>query len=143
MQESFILTFMRSMMGAWFTPIWDYVMLHSREAFAILSIWVSIYLIGRYQVKKIKQQTVRFSIEQTKDILKKRPKITSKGLYKEIFPKWEQEVSNWAKFVPHRLDFFPVRVTPDNVLEKFDFDAEWLAEALKINGVNLPEFKKD
>lgn len=142
MQDSIFLSFMRSYLGTWFAPIWDYVMAHSEASFAVIALWLSIYLIGQYQVKQIKQQTISFSIAQTKKIMRKRPKITSKGLYKEIFPKWEQEVSKWGKFIPHRLDFFPVRVTPENVLKKFEFNPEWLAEALKINGIDLPEFHK-
>lgn len=142
MHDSFILTFMRSMMGV-FTPLWDYVMAHSEEAFSLLGIWLGIYLIARYQLKRVKQKTAVLCIEETKKILKKRPNLTTKGLYKEIYPKWEQEVSTYAKFIPHRLDLIPVRVTPENVLAKFEFTPEWLAEALKINGVDLPEFSKN
>jgi hypothetical protein len=132
---------MRSMMGI-FTPVWDYVMAHSEQAFSLLAVWVGIYLIARYQVKLIKQKTAALCIEETKKILKKRPNLTSKGLYKEIYPIWEEKVSKFAYFIPHRLDFYPVRVNAKNVLEKFEFNPEWLAEVLKINGVNLPEFSK-
>lgn len=141
MNDSFILAFMRSMMGI-FTPVWDYVMAHSEQAFSLLAVWVGIYLIARYQIKLIKQKTAALCIEETKRILKKRPNLTSKGLYKEIYPIWEEKVSKFAYFIPHRLDFYPVRVNAKNVLEKFEFNSEWLAEVLKINGVDLPEFSK-
>ncbi len=141
MNDSFILTFMRSMMGV-LTPVWDYVMAHSEQAFSLLGVWFGIYLIARYQVKLIKQKTAALCVEETKKILKKRPNLTSKGLYKEIYPVWEEKVSKFAYFIPHRLDFFPVLVTPANVLQKFEFNSEWLAEVLKLNGVKLSEFTK-
>ena len=142
MNDSFILTFMRSMMGV-LTPVWDYVMAHSEQAFSLLGVWFGIYLIARYQVKLIKQKTAALCVEETKKILKKTSQSHLKRSLQRNLPRMGRKSLQICLFHPPPPRLFPSTPShPANVLQKFEFNSEWLAEVLKLNGVKLSEFTK-
>ena len=53
---------------------------------------------------------------------------------------WSEQVSGWAKFIPHKHDLWPVPVKPATVAAKMGFDHQWIVDALKANHVELDEF---
>jgi hypothetical protein len=106
---------------------------------AIMAVYLGIYMAGYFQLRNIKNKTTLMVIEMSQQELKKKPNITSGGLYKRIYPAWEKEIKSWGWFIPHRLDLWPVLVTPENLQQKMSFTPQWIANLLKKNNILLTE----
>jgi hypothetical protein len=133
-----IIALARTLLGP-FAIILDYITGNPVIFSIILSIYLGIYIAGVIQLRNIKEKTTLLVIEISQQELRKKPNITSGGLYKRIYPLWEKEVKNWGWFVPHRLELWPVPVSPDVVKQKMAFTPQWIADTLKKNNINLNE----
>jgi hypothetical protein len=133
-----IIAIARSMLGP-LAIILDYILENPVIASIILSIYLGIYIAGIYQLRNIINKTTQMVVELSQEELKKKPNISSGGLYKRIYPVWEKEVINWAWFVPHRLELWPIPVTPDALKQKISFTPQWIADILKQNNIVLAE----
>ncbi len=96
---------------------------------------------GRVQPGTIRKNTEALVLELPEGFIKSKPHITSRGLFKKIYPVWAEQVKGWAKFIPHKHDLWPVPIKPDTVAAKMGFDHQWIIDVLKANHIELDEFK--
>ncbi|MCE1254645.1 MAG: hypothetical protein LWX83_13980 [Anaerolineae bacterium] len=128
----------RSMLGP-LAIILDYIIQNPVIASIILFVYLSIYMAGYFQLRNIENKTTLLVLEFSKEEVKRKPNITSGGLYKKIYPTWEKELKTWGIFVPHRLELWPVPVSADVIKQKLSFNPQWIADLLKKNNITLVE----
>lgn len=133
---------LHAMLGPILSPVLDFVEQNTGIISILLGTWLAVYLAGLWQVSRIKTNTRKLVVENGRKYLQEKPQITSGGVYKRVYSEWGTAIKQWALFVPHRQDLWPVRVTPETVKAKFDFSAEWVAEVLMHNGIELEEFSR-
>ena len=119
--------------------ILDFIIENPLIASIILFVYLAIYMAGYFQLKNIEDKTTLMVIEISKQEIKRKPNITSSGLYKRIYPTWEKELKSWGFFVPHRLELWPVLVNPDVIKQKLSFNPQWISDVLKKNNIVLAE----
>jgi len=129
----------RATLGPSLTPIYDFMLSHMTEVSYVLLVVIALYFAGVLQVRSIEQKTRAMVLDASKKAITNKPHITSRGIYKQLFPQWEAQVKKWAWFVPHRLDLWPVPVNAANVQKRFNFSPEWISELLKQNDIHLDE----
>jgi len=132
-----IMAMIRSSLGP-LVAIMDYFAAHPEILTAILTTWMIFYATGHYQMKAIERRTIRFVLERGQILVAANPQITLADFRERILPIWLEEMKEWHYwFIPHKFDFYPVRVTPKSVQAKLPLSPEWLARVLKINGITL------
>ncbi|MBI9046475.1 MAG: hypothetical protein JEZ06_18435 [Anaerolineaceae bacterium] len=134
-----IITFIRSFLGP-LSPLLDFVIENPGIITGILLLIVLVYVAGRFQQFRISTNTESLVLEKSKQLLQDKPHITSSGIFKKIYPTWEEQVSSWAYFIPSKNDFYPMLIKPAAVAEKLPFNAEKVAEILKAYQIPLDEF---
>lgn len=132
---------LRGMLGSSLSPLLDWVLENQFIVAIILGVVLAFYIAGRVQLSTIRKKTEEMVLEFSAGHIKSKPHITSSGLFKKIYPVWAKQVGDWAKFIPHKHDLWPVPIKPETVAAKMGFDAKWIADALKANHVELDEFK--
>ena len=133
------LAFIRSMLGSLGRPVLDFMINHPSFVTGILAVWLGVFVAGRLQLRHIERKSVELVVEMGQELVARKPRITARGLYKRIYPRWCEAVRRWAWFVPHRLDLWPVPVRPETVQQKLPFSPHWIAEALRQHGIQLEE----
>jgi hypothetical protein len=131
--------FIRASLGPSLTPLYDFMLSHMGLVSLVLFFVLAIYFAGVLQERSIKSKTTAMVLEASKTAVINKPHITSRGIYKQLFPLWEVQIKKWAWFVPHRLDLWPVPVNATTVQKRFDFSPEWISELLKENSIHLDE----
>lgn len=134
-----ILQFIRGMLGDLGRPLLDFMLENPSIVTILLAGWLAFFAAGRAQLHRIRRRTEDLVIEEAAKLVREKPHITSRGLYKRIYPIWAQAVRHWAFFVPHRLDLWPVPVTPEAVQQKLPFSPEWISELLRHCRITLDE----
>ena len=129
------------MLGPSLAPLLDWVLENQFVVAMILGVVLALYIAGRVQLATIRKNTEALVLELSAGFIKSKPHITSSGLFKKIYPVWAKQVGDWAKFIPHKHDLWPVPIKPETVAAKMGFDHQWIADALKANNVELDEFK--
>ena len=132
----------RGLLGPSLSPIVDFIKNNPSILAIILFIFIALYVAGRFQLHAINGKTRDFVMEHCQKEMELKPNISAEALFEAIYPEWAAEVSKWAWFIPHRLDFWPVRVTPDRAKEKLAFSPDWIADLFKANHINLRRVKK-
>jgi hypothetical protein len=132
---------LRGMLGPSLAPLLDWVLENQFVVAIILGVVLALYVAGRVQLSNIRKQTEDLVLELSEGFIKNKPHITSRGLFKKIYPVWSEKVKGWAKFIPHKHDLWPVPIKPETVAAKMGFDHQWIADALKANHIELDEFK--
>lgn len=135
-----IVEFVKGMLGS-LSPVLDFMLNNPTITSAILLVWLAIYAAGRVQLWKIEQKTKELVLQISREHIARKPQITSKVLYKNIYPSWSEAVPEWGWFVPHRLDLWPAPVTPENVASKLSFSPQWIANFLCKQSICLAEFE--
>jgi hypothetical protein len=102
------------------------------------ALWLSVFFLGKVQLKMIREKTEAWILTSSREILKKSGNITVEQLYKQLLPQWEQNVRGTALFIPHRWEIWPVPATPRFVKKRINFTPEWLGGFLWANGIKLP-----
>ena len=131
--------FIRGMLGDLGRPLLDFVLGNPSIVTAFLAVWLVAFAAGRVQLRRIERKSEALVAEKAEQLVRDKPHITSRGLYKRIYPEWSAAVRHWAWFVPHRLDLWPVRATPEAVQQKFGFSAEWISDVLRRHDISLDE----
>jgi hypothetical protein len=131
----------RGLLGPSLAPLLDWVLENQFIVAIILAVVLALYIAGRVQLSTIRKETEEMVLELSAGHIKNKPHITSRGLFKKIYPVWSEQVGSWAKFIPHKHDLWPVPIKPETVAAKMGFDHVWIADALKANNVELDEFK--
>lgn len=131
--------FIRSMLGSLGRPVLDFMEGNPAVVTGILAVWLCVFVAGRLQLRRIKHKSVKLVMEMGRELIAGKPHITARGLYKRIYPHWCAALREWAWFVPHRLDLWPVPVKPETVQQKFSFSPEWIAAVLRQHGIRLEE----
>ncbi|MBC7251147.1 MAG: hypothetical protein H5T62_12780 [Anaerolineae bacterium] len=131
--------FIRSMLGSLGRPVLDFMESNPAVVTGVLAVWLCVFVAGRLQLRRIKRKSVELVVEMGQELIAGKPHITARGLYKRIYPRWCAALQEWAWFVPHRLDLWPVPVKPETVQQKFPFSPEWIAEVLRRHGIRLEE----
>lgn len=131
----------RGLLGPSLAPLLDWVLENQFIVAIILAVVLALYIAGRVQLGTIRTKTEEMVLELSAGFIKSKPHITTRGLFKKIYPVWSEQVTGWAKFIPHKHDLWPVPIKPDTVAAKMGFDHKWIADALKANNVELDEFK--
>ena len=131
----------RGLLGPTLAPLLDWVLENQLIVALILGVLLAFYVAGRIQLGNIRKQTEELVLALSAGHIKNKPHITSRGLFKKIYPVWADQVGSWAKFIPHKHDLWPVAPKPETVAAKMGFDHKWIADALKANNIELDEFK--
>ncbi|MDX9864583.1 MAG: hypothetical protein RBT34_07250 [Anaerolineaceae bacterium] len=131
----------RGMLGPAFAPLLDWMLENQLIVALVLGMILAFYIAGRVQLANIRKRTEAMVLELSEGFIKSKPHITSRGLFKKIYPVWSKQVEGWAKFIPHKHDLWPVPVKPDTVAAKMGFDHQWIVDTLKANHVELDEFR--
>ncbi|HEY89886.1 MAG TPA: hypothetical protein G4N98_09195 [Thermoflexia bacterium] len=103
----------------------------------ILAVWLGIFVAGKLQLQNIERKTVELVLGTSPSLIAAKPHITSRGLYKRIYPRWETSLRQWGWFIPHRMDLWPVPITPETVRQKLPFSYQWIAEILAQHGIQV------
>jgi len=131
------MAWIRSMLGP-LVVVMDFFSAHPEILTGILTVWMGFYAAGHYQMKAIEKRTIRLVLERGRLLISADPQISLVDLRARILPIWLDEMKEWKYwFIPHKFDFYPVRVTPENVQAKLDMTQEWLATILKKNDIIL------
>lgn len=138
-----ILQFVRGMLGDLWRPVLDFMLANPSIVTGFLALWLAVFAAGRVQVRRVARKTEALVVKRGEDLVRDKPHITSRGLYKRIYPEWSRKVRGWAWFVPHRLDLWPVPVTPETVQNKFPFSPEWISGILRRHNIRLDEHDRD
>ncbi len=133
------LEFIRSMLGNLGRPVLDFILNNPSLVTVILAVWLGVFVGGRLQLRHIERKSIELVLEMGRELIAKKPHITARGLYKRIYPRWCEAVREWAWFVPHRLDLWPVLVRPETVQQKLPFSPQWIAEVLRQHEIQLEE----
>ena len=131
--------FIRGMLGGLGRPVLDFMLDNPLVVAGVLAVWLSVFVAGRLQLRRIERESVALVVEIGQELVAQKPRITARGLYKRIYPHWCKALRQWAWFVPHRLDLWPVPVKPETVQQKLPFSPQWIAEVLRQNNVILDE----
>jgi len=131
--------FIKSMLGSLGRPVLDFMLDNPSFVTGILVVWLGVFIAGRLQLRHIERKSVELVLEMGQELIARKPHITARGLYKRIYPRWCEAVHEWAWFVPHRLDLWPVPVKPETVQQKLPFSPLWIAEVLRQHGARLEE----
>ncbi len=135
--------FIRGMLGSWGSRLLDLILSHPVIVSGILAAWLGLYLAGRLQLAHIERQTIEMVTRLSREMIARKPHITSRGLYRRIYPRWKEAVREWGWFIPHRFDLWPVPVRPETVEQKMPFSAQWIAETLTKHGIQLEQSNND
>lgn len=133
------LEFIRSMLGSFGRPMLDFILNNPSFITGILAVWLSVFVAGRLQLRRIERKSVELVVEMGQELIAQKPHITARGLYKRIYPRWCEAVRGWAWFIPHRLDLWPVPVKPETVQQKLPFSSQWIAHVLRQHNITLEE----
>jgi hypothetical protein len=134
-----ILAFVRGMLGSLGRPVLDFILNNQPLVSAILALWLGVFVAGRWQLQRIERKSASLVVEMGRELVAEKPHITARGLYKRIYPRWSQSLREWAWFVPHRFDLWPVLVKPETVQQKLPFSPQWIADVLRQHGIQLEE----
>jgi hypothetical protein len=138
-----ILQLIRGILGDAGRPLLDFVLANPSLVTGFLAVWLAVFAAGRIQVRRIARKSEELVAEKAENLVRDKPHITSRGLYKRIYPEWSAAVRDWAWFVPHRLDLWPVPVTPETVQYKVPFSPEWISDVLRRHDIRLDEHDRD
>lgn len=127
----------RSMLGKSGAAVLDWLRSHPEVTTAIFALLLTVYAMGRLQLRRIEQHTTQLVLDMSREWLAKKPNITASGLYKRIYPRWSESVRHWGLFIPHRLEIWPVPVRPETVQDKLSFSPQWIAALLAKHGLPL------
>lgn len=128
----------RSMLGAWSRAVVDWLQAHPATTALALSIWLSLFFAGKYQLHRLQVRTQVWAIENATAVLKQHPGITAQQLYDQLYPDWRQMLRRTAWFIPHRWELWPLPATPDRAAKRIDFTPQWLRNHLMENGIEIP-----
>ncbi|NIS83561.1 MAG: hypothetical protein GTO14_25945 [Anaerolineales bacterium] len=132
-----ILEFIKSLLGSWGRALLDFLQMNPEISTLIFSLWLAIWLAGKYQLQRIEKRTGTFVLENSQQALDENPRMTVKQLYALLYPKWCQMLRTTAWFVPHRWELWPLPATPKIVQERINFTPKWLKQYLKENGISF------
>jgi hypothetical protein len=106
--------------------------------FAILAaIWLLILATGRYQLKKVKENTVELILTEAKRQIKGNKSISMQTFYKKIYPSWCQMLKSTAWFIPHKTELWPMPASPDYVKDRIKFLPDVVGQFLSDNGYKV------
>ncbi|MCK6629138.1 MAG: hypothetical protein L6R45_28670 [Anaerolineae bacterium] len=131
--------YLKGMLGAWGSPALDFIRDHPTVVAAVLLVWLGFVAAGRWQLWRIRQESVKLVVAAAHELTATTPHLTSRELYERIYILWSERVGRWAWFVPHRLGLWPAPVTAQTVQQKFSFSPEWVAEVLRQHEIKLKE----
>lgn len=134
-----MLQFIRGMLGNLGRPLLDFILENPSIVTGVLAVWMAAFAAGRIQLQRIERKSEELVAEKAGKLVREKPHITSRGLYKRIYPEWSEAVRDWAWFVPHRLDLWPVPATPEAIQDKFHFSPEWISDVLRRHSIRLDE----
>jgi hypothetical protein len=109
-------------------------------SFIIFFIWLVLFIAGQYQLKKIKEHTVKLVVGHVDRSLQKNPDLSVDEYFEYIFPFWEDEVKKYW-FIPHKSELFPIRVSTENLVKRINFTPEWVGAYLDIKEIHIKRTK--
>jgi hypothetical protein len=127
----------RSMLGKSGGALLDWLRSHTGVTTGLLGVLLVTYALGRFQLWRIEQRTAALVLEMSKEWLRQKPNITANGLYRRIYPRWSKAVGQWAWFIPHRWEIWPVPARAETVRLKMSFSPQWIAALLAKHGLSL------
>lgn len=95
-----------------------------------LFLWATLWYIAKLQLKRIETHTTQLVLDMGREAIAASSNISVQTLYQRIYPVWAAALPNWAWFMPHRLELWPVRVSPERVQQSLDFSPQWIADVL-------------
>ena len=106
------MAYLRCMLGSFGRSALDFMLANPLFTSGILTVWLGVFVAGRLQLRHIERNSGELVVEMGRELIAKKPNITAAGLYRRIYPRWSEAVREWAWFVPHRLDLWPVPARP-------------------------------
>ncbi|MBE7556006.1 MAG: hypothetical protein HS126_33545 [Anaerolineales bacterium] len=134
--------YLKSLLGGWGSAILDFMLDQPSVVAGLLLVWFAIFVAGRLQLRRIEQKSAELVVTMARELLVTQPDLTPEGLYEQVYEPWRARVSQWALFIPHRLDLWPVPVTAKTVQQKLAFSPDWLVEVLRRHGLLLEKSER-
>lgn len=103
----------------------------------VLGIWLLFLMGGRYQLNRIKKNTVDIVLSEAKKVVSRTPPLNLSSFYHDIYPIWVDMVRKSAYFVPHKSELFPIPARPDAICARINFSADWVGAFLEKNGYEV------
>lgn len=97
----------------------------------VVLIYMLLLAIGHLQLMKIRRKTAELVFQAIEEIKSINGKLNPKTVYQKVLPLWQVKLNTWAKFIPHRLEFYLVPVSIANVQEKLNFSPDWIYSIAK------------
>jgi hypothetical protein len=130
-----------ALIGKWGLAVIDFATNNPGLILAACGLWLSIFILGKYQLNSIQKKTEAWLLDSSKRILADKPKINAEKLFEQLYPEWENNLRGSAYFIMHRWEIWPVPATPRFVKDRIHFTPEWLGGFLWANGIKLPGSK--
>jgi hypothetical protein len=111
-------------------------------SFLFFSIWLIIFLAGKYQFNKITKYSTSLVERHIQSAISENPKLTVNEYFNQIYQEWELHISKKYYFIPHKTELFPIRTSPENVVKRINFTPEWVGAYLQLHGYHLERTKE-
>ncbi len=131
-----MLQMVRAMLGP-FVFIADWATANPLAWGAILFVWTGVWALGKVQQQRIANETTGLVLDMSHKLLAEKPTASAQDLYKAIYPVWAASLPRWAKFVPHRLEMWPVPARPEAVQQQLQFSPEWISRTLAEHEIQV------
>jgi hypothetical protein len=119
-----------------FNAVLDYFIAHPNTLTLLLTLWLCMYGLGRYQLKRIEAKSTAWLLTRSRALLIADPGLTPPDLYQQLYPLWTEEFKKWRYvYIPNKYDLWPVPASLKNVQAKMPFSVDWIAKVLAKQGV--------
>ncbi len=129
----------RSMLGPHGNQMLDFLLGHPVLVSGVFAVWLGIYAAGRLQLWRLQIEAKALILKEHQALRERQAEVTPKALYKVVAPQWEQFVKERKGFIPHRLELWPVFITPETVQHHIDLSPRGIADILQSYQLDSPE----
>lgn len=106
-------------------------------AIIVLFTWFLFFLLGQYQLNRIKKKLFAKIDERVKTLEKAKQTDTLDSFYAHIFADWDTVVKSNAWFVLSANELYPVPANPQRLKDRLKLTPAWLSAYLHLQGTDL------
>lgn len=106
-------------------------------AIIVLFTWFLFFLLGRYQLSRIKSKLFAKIDARVEKLEKAKQTDTLDSFYAHTFNDWDAVVKSNAWFVLSDNELYPVPANPQRLKDRLKLTPAWLGAYLKIKGTDL------
>lgn len=130
---------LRGMLGKVGCAMLDAVLENPLVVTVALAVWMAVWIAGRAQLLNIRKRTVCLVMSVAREYAGEQRKIRLPEFYAVVYERWASSLKNWAWFIPHRLDLWPVPPTPESVRQRLGFSPDSVARLLREHQIAVED----